>query len=92
MRNTETNAGSLLFQEGQMHNVKVDNNLFDHDAEGYSVQIYPVEGLEFAHNTVVDSTWGVYFRTAEPPRDNSYGDNYDVVDNIFVGNTGGGAT
>ena len=89
MRDTETNAGSLLFQEGQMYNVKVDNNLFDHDAEGYSVQIYPVEGLEFAHNTVVDSHWGVYFRQAEPPRDSSYGDNYDVVDNIFVGNTGG---
>jgi hypothetical protein len=31
----------------------------------------------------------VYFRVAEPPRDNSYGDNYNVIENIFVGNTGG---
>jgi hypothetical protein len=87
LRNTGTNAGSLLFQEGQMKNVKVDNNLFDHDAEGYSVQIYPIEELEFVHNTVVDSHWGVYFRSAEP-RDESHGDDYKVTNNIFVGNTG----
>jgi hypothetical protein len=85
MRNTGTNGGSLLFQEGQMKNVKVDNNLFDHDADGYSVQIYPVEGLEFTHNTVVGSHWGVYFRKAEGP-DQSYGDDYNVTDNIFVEN------
>jgi hypothetical protein len=91
MRNTGTNAGSLLFQEGQMKNVKVDNNLFDHDADGYSVQIYPVEGLEFTHNTVVGSHWGVYFRKAEEP-DQSYGDDYNVTDNIFVENDKSGET
>ena len=75
-----------------MHNVQVDNNLFDEDAEGYSVQIYPAEGLEFAHNTVVNSHWGVYFRAAESGGNNeTHGDDYTVEDNIMVGNTGGGS-
>lgn len=83
-----TNAGSLLFQgNGQKHNVQVNNNLFDEDAEGYSVQIYPIEGLEFEHNTIVRSHWGVFFRHAETA-DETLGDDYTVTNNIIVENTG----
>jgi hypothetical protein len=88
LRHTGTNGGSILLEHGQMKNVQLDNNLFEEDAEGYSVQIYPTEGLEFAHNTVVNSHWGVYFRAAEP-EDETHGDDYTVTDNVVVGNTGG---
>lgn len=85
-RNTETQE-SLLFQEGVYHNVRVENNLFDHDSSGYSVQMFQVDGLTFTYNTFVGSTWGVIFRADDP--DAGRGQGYVVEHNIF-GSTSGG--
>jgi hypothetical protein len=79
-RDTETQE-SLLFQEGEFKNVRVKNNLFDHDSRGYTCQIYQSDGLVFRHNTIVGSRWGCLFRdlASAPP-----GSRYRVERNIFV--------
>jgi Right handed beta helix region/Bacterial TSP3 repeat len=84
-RNTGT-AESLLFQEGTFHNVQVENNLFDHDSEGYTCQILQAQGLIFRNNTIVGSHWGCIFRDLPPPAGSSSpGSGYQIDHNIFVG-------
>jgi hypothetical protein len=80
---TGSNGGTILLQgEGEKHNVEVSNNLFTED-EGFSIQIYPVDGLTFTHNTVVKSQWGVLLRAAEAS-DNTHGENYNVSYNVVA--------
>jgi hypothetical protein len=83
-RHTGT-AESLLFQltypDDKFSEVNVENNLFDHDSEGFSIQIYQVDGLTFTDNTLVGSNFGSVFR-----RDSRYppGSGYKVEHNIFA--------
>jgi hypothetical protein len=87
-RHTGTHE-SLLFQEGDFRNVRVENNLFDHDSRGYTCQIYQSTGLVFRKNTVVGSGLGCLFRDAPPPSGSSLpGSRYQVDHNIFVGTKG----
>ena len=78
---TGTNE-SLLFQEGAFSEVTIENNLLMNDSDGYSCQIYQVEGLTFRYNTIVNSHWGCLFRdlSSAPP-----GSGYRVDHNIVVG-------
>ncbi len=78
---------SLLFQLGTFHNVKIENNLFDHDSSGYSVQLFQIEGLTFTYNTFVGSHWGVIFRADDP--NTGPGRGYVVEHNIFGATSGG---
>jgi hypothetical protein len=80
-RNTGT-AESLLFQEGAFSDVVIDNNLFDHDSNGYTAQLYNSSGLQFTNNTVVGSRWGVIFRDYQGDYGQSTGSGYDVQHNI----------
>jgi hypothetical protein len=79
-RRTETQE-SLLFQEGAFRNVRIENNLFDHDSRGYSCQLYQSSGLIFRNNTIVGSYWGCLFRdlASSPP-----GGDYEVDHNVFA--------
>jgi hypothetical protein len=87
-RDTGTSQ-SLLFQLSypgdRFADVAVTDNLFDHDARGYSCQIYQVDGLLFANNTVVGPRWGCLFRDDDryPP-----GSGYRVERNIFAAREG----
>ncbi|HTR73915.1 MAG TPA: right-handed parallel beta-helix repeat-containing protein [Solirubrobacterales bacterium] len=78
-------AESLLFQltypGDSFEAVRVENNLFDHDSAGFSVQIYQVHGLVFRDNTVVGSRFGSVFRRDPrfPP-----GSGYEVEGNVFA--------
>jgi hypothetical protein len=86
-RNTGTHE-SLLFQEGAFRNVRVVNNLFDHDSRGYTCQILQTNGLVFRNNTIIGSRWGCLFRDMPPPAGSSGpGSAYQVDHNIFVGTT-----
>ena len=78
---TGTNE-SLLFQEGKFSDVTIENNLLVNDSDGYSCQIFQVEGLTFRYNTIVDSRWGCLFRdlSSAPP-----GSGYRVDHNVVVG-------
>ncbi len=86
-RHTGT-AESLLFQltypDDKFSDVTVENNLFDHDSAGFSIQIYQVDGLTFEGNTLVGSRFGSVFR-----RDDRYppGSGYKVEHNIFAETT-----
>ena len=83
-RDTGT-AESLLFQltypGDSFEDVKVENNLFDHDSAGFSIQIYQIHGLVFEGNTVVGSRFGAVFR-----RDDRFapGSDYQVEHNVFA--------
>jgi Bacterial TSP3 repeat/Right handed beta helix region len=79
-RNTETQE-SLLFQEGAFSNVKIENNLFDHDSRGYTCQLYQSTGMVFRNNTVVGSHWGCLFRDLSS---SSAGSGYQIDHNIFT--------
>ncbi len=82
-------AQSLLFQlaypGSHFSNVTVANNLFDHETQGYSCQIFQSAGLTFRANTVVGSRYGCLFRD-----DPGYpaGSGYEVDHNIFGAATG----
>jgi hypothetical protein len=86
-RHTGT-AESLLFQltypDDKFSDVTVENNLFDHDSAGFSIQIYQVDGLTFTDNTLVGSRFGSVFRFDDryPP-----GSGYKVEHNIFAETT-----
>lgn len=83
-------AESLLLQltypGDRFEDVTVENNLFDHDTAGFSVQIYQVDGLVFRDNTVVGSRFGSVFR-----RDSRFppGSRYDVEHNVFAETSAG---
>jgi hypothetical protein len=83
-------AESLLFQltypGDRFAKVTVENNLFDHDSSGFSIQIYQIEGLVFEDNTVVGSSFGSVFRSDDrfPP-----GSDYDVEHNVFAETSAG---
>lgn len=83
-RHTGT-AESLLFQltypGDSFEDVRVENNLFDHDSSGFSIQIYQVDDLVFRDNTVVGSRFGSVFRRDDrfPP-----GSGYEVERNVFA--------
>jgi nitrous oxidase accessory protein NosD len=89
-RDTGTSQ-SLLFQltypGDRFADVAVVDNLFDHDARGYSCQIYQADGLLFRENTVVGSRWGCLFRD-----DDRYGpgSGYRVERNVFAARDGSG--
>ncbi len=76
---------SLLFQmsypEDRFSDVTVRDNLFDHDTEGYTCQIYQAKGLVFRDNTIVGSRWGCLFHddTGFPA-----GSGYAVDHNVFA--------
>lgn len=88
-RHTGTSE-SLLFQltypSDSFHDVTVENNLFDHDSAGFSIQIYQIDGFTFADNTVVGSHFGSVFRNDDefPP-----GSGYKVEHNVFAETTAG---
>ena len=79
-RDTETQE-SLLFQEGAFSNVKIENNLFDHDSRGYTCQLYQSTGMVFRNNTVVGSHWGCLFRDLSS---SGAGSGYQIDHNIFT--------
>jgi hypothetical protein len=79
-RNTGTHE-SLLFQEGAFKNVKIENNLFDHDSRGYTCQLYQSTGLIFRNNTIVRSHWGCLFRDLAS---SGAGSGYQVDHNVFA--------
>jgi hypothetical protein len=79
-RNTGTHE-SLLFQEGAFRNVKIENNLFDHDSRGYTCQLYQSTGMIFRNNTVVGSHWGCLFRDYSS---SAAGSGYQIDHNIFA--------
>ena len=88
-RNTGTHE-SLLFQEGDFRDVRVENNLFVHDSRGYTCQIYQSAGLVFRDNTVVGSRPGAACFATHRRRQAraSPGSDYRVDHNIFVGTKG----
>jgi hypothetical protein len=75
---------SLLFQMtypgDHFAKVSVVDNLFDHDSDGYSCQLYQSAGLVFRRNTIVGSTYGCIFRSEPGYAD---GSGYRVERNIF---------
>jgi hypothetical protein len=79
-RNTGTHE-SLLFQEGAFRNVKIENNLFDHDSRGYTCQLYQSTGLIFRNNTIVRSHWGCLFRDYSS---SAAGSGYQIDHNVFA--------
>jgi hypothetical protein len=90
-RNTGTNE-SLLFQEGSFDNVLIGNNLFDHDSDGYTAQLYNATGMTFIDNTVVGSRWGVLFRDYAGDYGQTGGSGYNVQNNIFDCHSNDGCT
>jgi hypothetical protein len=95
-RDTGTSQ-SLLFQmtypENRFAKVSVVNNLFDHDSDGYTCQLYQSAGLVFRHNTIVGSEYGCIFR-AEPgfPDGSGYRVERNILDahgNSAIGFEGG---
>jgi thrombospondin type 3 repeat protein len=82
-RNTGTHE-SLLFQEGMFTNVRIENNLFDHDSRGYTCQLYNAAGMVFRYNTVVGSHWGCLFRDHNGAYGTSAGSGYQVDHNVFT--------
>ncbi len=83
-RGTGTSQSLLLQMTAagdRYSNVRISNNLFDHDSIGYTCQIYQADGLEFRDNTIVGSHWGCLFRDEPglPP-----GSGYRVERNIFA--------
>jgi hypothetical protein len=79
-RNTQTHE-SLLFQEGAFSNVRIENNLFDHDSRGYTCQLYQSTGMIFRGNTVVGSHWGCLFRDLAS---SAAGSGYQIDHNVFA--------
>jgi pectate lyase len=79
-RNTETQE-SLLFQEGAFSNVKIENNLFDHDSRGYTCQLYQSTGMVFRGNTVAGSHWGCLCRDLAS---SAAGSGYQIDHNVFT--------
>jgi len=79
-RNTGTHE-SLLFQEGAFRNVKIENNLFDHDSRGYTCQLYQSTGMVFRNNTIVGSHWGCLFRDYSS---SAAGSGYQIDHNVFA--------
>jgi len=79
-RNTQTQE-SLLFQEGAFSNVKIENNLFDHDSRGYTCQLYQSSGMIFRNNTIVGSRWGCLFRDLAS---SAAGSGYQIDHNVFT--------
>jgi hypothetical protein len=84
-RNTQTQE-SLLFQEGAFSNVRIENNLFDHDSRGYTCQLYQSTGMIFRNNTVVGSRWGCLFRDLAS---SAAGSGYQIDHNVFTDTTDG---
>jgi hypothetical protein len=84
-RHTETQE-SLLFQEGSFSNVRIENNLFDHDSRGYTCQLYQSTGMIFRNNTVVGSHWGCLFRDLAS---SGAGSGYQIDHNVFTDTTDG---
>lgn len=84
-RNTMT-AESLLFQTAYFQNVRVENNLFDKDSRGTTIQIYNTNGLVYKNNThieegeSVDAGQGAIFRDGG----GTAGANYQITNNIFI--------
>lgn len=79
-RNTQTNE-SLMIQDGVFDGLRVEGNLFDHDSDGYTCQVYQVQGLVFRNNTIVGSHWGCLFRDKAA---NPAGSGYQIDHNIFA--------
>ncbi len=88
-RNTGT-AQSLMFQltypGNRFSDVTVENNLFDHETQGYTCQVFQANGLTFRDNTVVGSRFGCLFRD-----DKRYpaGSGYEVDHNVFADTAAG---
>ncbi len=81
---TGTNE-SLMFQDATLQNVRIENNLFDRDSDGYTCQVYQSIGLTLKSNTVL-GTWGCLVRDAAS---RSGGSNYQVDHNIFANSVAG---
>ena len=84
-RNTGT-AESLLFQTAYFRNVRVENNLFDKDSRGTTVQIYNTDGLIYRNNTHIEEAATADGNQAAMFRDGggTAGQNYQVDHNIFI--------
>ena len=84
-RNTGT-AESLLFQTAYFQNVKIENNLFDKDSRGTTIQIYNTNGLSYKNNTHIEegessaAGQGAIFRDGG----GLAGANYQITNNIFI--------
>ncbi len=95
-RDTGTNGNSVLLEaalpnQARVSNVTIHNNLFDHETDGFSYDICPVQGLTFTDNTVVGSVWGTLFHPLDSRTCNMVenGSDYNVTHNIFVNTTKG---
>jgi hypothetical protein len=93
-RDTGTNGNSVLLEttppeHATISNVTIHNNLFDHETDGVSYDICPVQGLTFTNNTVVGSVWGTIFHPLDSSTCGmaSAGSNYTVTNNVFAETT-----
>ncbi len=90
IRDSGAQGQTVLIQSGHFANVTFTNNLFDHETSAYAVGMCPVDGLTFAHNTVVDSLWGVQlFNDGGDPACAQSSSDATITHNIIVGTSGG---
>lgn len=90
-RSTGT-AESLLFQTAYFRNVEIQNNLFDKDSRGTTIQIYNTDGLVYRYNTHIEEAESSLANQGALFRDGggTAGANYQVDHNIFVKLRGSG--
>jgi hypothetical protein len=95
---TQTIGQALLFQEGRLSNVRINDNLDVEDpacdahnspCQNYSFWTADDHGLSFQHNTVVDAYWGVLLTETQTSEDYHGGTGYTVAHNIVVGTVEG---
>ncbi len=93
IRDTGTNSNSLLIEStppehATFSDVSIENNLWDHETDGETIGICPVNGLSFKYNTIVGSVWGSHFSpTSSTTANCGPGANYDISHNIFAETT-----
>ena len=90
-RSTGT-AESLLFQTAYFRNVEIQNNLFDKDSRGTTIQIYNTDGLIYRYNTHIEEAESAAANQAALFRDGggTAGSNYQIDHNIFIKLRGSG--
>ncbi len=99
IRDTDSRGQTVLIEEGQFSNLRIDHNLWDEDSQcltnwncySYAFSSCASDGLQFDYNTVIDSHWGTLITNSLDGRTGcrASGTGYSVTHNVFVGTNGG---
>jgi hypothetical protein len=94
LRDDDSRGQEVLFEEGSLSNVTMNDNLFVGDpmcltnsnCYSYAVGLCSAKGLQFNYNTVVGFFWGVQVTNSDGGSGgcSTSGSNYTVTHNIVV--------